>query len=361
MTLVRRVAVPALVGSLLLAGGLRMAAGYRFYGSEFVLGPFLHGEGEQYKRGWDPEVWGPGTTMTVAVPDNPRWMETFDYFESMADVRRLVSEAAAVWSGIGTSDIRWNVVDSPIAGEESIVVGIADRPEDSASGWAGYSFKRNGRVSQLEGCDVAVNGPRTRRFRRSFVRGVFEHELGHCLGLQHHADYPNVWVRSWKNWASMWGGDSIMGVDLDAEVPVSEEKNPQVIQHTERIGASLLRPAPGWLETTGAIYGTVLGAAFGSEVAGVALLAARIGPDGRPRDAVTRVTNQWGQFTVEGLAPGEYVLMVYGRGLPPDWTTWENAAGIHKTIRLDPVRVRAGERVGPLVLTARLRDGETVP
>ena len=360
MTLVRRVAFPALVGALLLAGGLQMAAGYRFYRSENVLGPFLHGEGDQYKIRWDPEVWGPGTTMTVAVLDDPRWMEAFDFIDGMADVRRLVSEATADWSGISSADIRWEVGEAPATGEETITVWIKDLGEHCCSGMAWTNRSKIGRGDwQIRRCKVWLNEPDLRGFDRRIVRGVLKHELGHCLGLQHHAEYPNLWW-PFDNWASMWGERSIMGVTLDEPTHIPEG-NPQVLQHTERIGASLLWPAPGWLGTTGAIYGTVLGADFGSEMAAVALLAARIGPDGRPRDAVTRVTNQWGQFTVEGLAPGEYVLMLYGADSSEESYGWQNVARIAKTIRLDPVRVRAGERVGPIVLTARLRSGEDVP
>ena len=359
MRSLRRVGLLALAGSLLLAGGLRMAAGYRFQ-SEVIRGPFFHGEGEQHKEHWDPVVWGPGTTMTVAVPDDPRWVEKFDYFESMADVRRLVSEAAAVWSGIGTADIRWEAGESPVAGDAGVAVVIKDLPEDwPYGGWTNRRYKRNAGIWQLEGCEVVLNdrednGSRSRKAMFFF----FAHELGHCVGLHHHAEYPNLsWLGSrYRTLASMWGGSSIMGRPFDAGWSGSRAFRP-----TERIGAALLRPAPGWLEATGAIYGTVLGADFGSETAGVGLLAARIGPDGRPRDAVTRVTNHWGQFTVEGLAPGEYVLMLNGIGLDVYGEDWVGAAQIHKTIRLDPVRVRAGERVGPIVLTARLRDGETLP
>ena len=360
MRSLRRVGLLALVGSLLLAGGLRMAAGYRLGATEYVVLPFLFGEGEQHKKRWDPEVWGPGTTMTVVVPDDPRWVETFDYFESMADVRRLVSEAAAVWSGIGAADIRWEVGESPVAGDAGIAVVIKDAPEDGRAGWASYRSKRNAGIRQLEGCEVVLADRDDGGLgnTRNGMRWFFAHELGHCLLLQHHAEYPNLsWLGSrYRALASMWGGSSIMGVPFDGG-----SSEPVALQPTERIGAALLRPAPGWLESTGAIYGTVLGADFGSETAGVGLLAARIGPDGRPRDAVTRVTNQWGQFTVEGLAPGEYVLMLNGIGLDVYGEDWVGAARIHKTIRLDPVRVRAGERVGPLVLTARLRDGETLP
>ena len=361
MTSLRRVGLPALVGLLLLAGGLRMAAGYRLGATENVIGPFLFGEGEQHKRGWDPEVWGPGTTMTVSVPDDPRWIETFDYFESMADVRHLVSEAAALWSGIGTADIRWEVGQSPVAGEAGIVVVIKDLPEDwPFRGWARGRSKRNAGIWQVEGCEVVLDDREDNglEITRRGMRWFFAHELGHCVGLSHHAEYPNLsWLGlRYRTLASMWGGSSIMGVPFDAGWVGAG-----ALQPTERIGASLLRPAPGWLESTGAIYGTVLGADFGSEMAGVGLLAARVGLDGRPRDAVTRVTNLWGQFTVEGLAPGEYVLMLNGFGLDSYGENWVGAARIHKTIRLDPVRVRAGGRTGPIVLTARRPAEENVP
>ena len=360
MRSLRRVGLLALAGSLLLAGGLRMAAGYRFQ-SEIIRGPFFHGEGEQFKERWDPEIWGPGATMTVAVPDDPRWVETFDYFESMADVRRLVSEAAAVWSGISSADIRWEVGESPAADEKGIPVRLSDVPDPDFVAYAWVSLRLDAKgVLEIKRCNVNLNVPSVRGLLRNDMRWLIAHELGHCADLDHHAEYPNIWVPGRRDRPSMWGGHSIMGVTLDEPTRIPEGDT-RAVQHTERIGASLLRPAPGWLEATGAIYGTVLGADFGSEIAGMGLLAARIGLDGRPRDAVTRVTNQWGQFTVEGLAPGEYVLMLYGRGLPPGWTTWEDAPRIHKTIRLDPVRVRAGERIGPIVLTARRPAEENVP
>ena len=206
---------------------------------------------------------GPGTTMTVAVPDDPRWVETFDYFESMADVRRLVSEAAAVWSGIGAADIRWEVGESPVAGDAGIVVVIKDLPEDwPYRGWTDYRIKRNAGIWQLEGCEVVLDDGEDNVFLvREWMRWFFAHELGHCVGLHHHAEYPNLFLARFAlpNPASMWGGSGIMGVSFDGG-----RFGARALQHTERIGASLLRPAPGWLETTGAIYGTVLGADFGS-------------------------------------------------------------------------------------------------
>ena len=124
------------------------------------------------------------------------------------------------------------------------------------------------------------------------------------------------------------------------------------ISYTEGIGASLLRPAPGWLETTAAVYGTVLGGAYGEERAAAVVLAARLGPDGHPRDAVTRVANHWGQFLFEGLVPGTYVLTVYNRIFDAGGV---RVVPVRQSVRVDPVAVRAGERTGPLVLTARPR------
>ena len=74
------------------------------------------------------------------------------------------------------------------------------------------------------------------------------------------------------------------------------------VAYTERVGVSLLRPAPGWLASTGGIYGTVVNSDLEPGRRRANLLFARIGFDGVPRDAVIRLTDERGWFAVEGLA-----------------------------------------------------------
>ena len=85
------------------------------------------------------------------------------------------------------------------------------------------------------------------------------------------------------------------------------------------------------------------------------VLIARIGPDGAPRDAVARYTNRWGQFVIEGLRPGDHVAMVFRRR-PDPFAPWFEP--IWEAVVLRTVAIRAGERTGPLVLTARSPEGE---
>ena len=336
----RRVALAGLLLSLCAGEGVRPAGAYRFLGAG--LDPFLH-HGEYWKRRWNPAVWGPGATMKVAVPEDPLW-EEFEAIRGMGDVRRLVSEALAQWSGVRTADIRWVLAEASEAGEAG--VSILATSEEWAAGTAGLTQGIGKGYPETESCEVTVSsGMAHAEFQT--LRQIVAHELGHCLGLFHHPAYPNAhlpWLRVGDR-LSMWGDSGVM---LSSTGDVLGDYAP--ISHTEGIGASLLRPAPGWLEATGAVHGTVLGGEYGSERARMVVLAARLGPDGRPGDAVTQIANEWGQFLIEGLAAGSYVLLVYS---PLVDGPGARVVPMRETVRLEWVEVRAGERTGSVVLTAR--------
>ena len=93
-----------------------------------------------------------------------------------------------------------------------------------------------------------------------------------------------------------------------------------------------------------------LAADYGAERTMTKVLVARLEGNGRPRNAVIRITNEWGQFVIEGLDPGNYVVMAFSHRWGRPRESW---VAIRQTVRLEPVQIRAGERTGPVVLTAR--------
>ena len=125
-----------------------------------------------------------------------------------------------------------------------------------------------------------------------------------------------------------------------------------------RIGASLLRPMPGWVESTGRILGTVL-TENGDPARYVSVLATRRNNEGIMTGGVKRFTDSYGQFAIDGLQPGTYFLYIYPieahtnlHGELPNATV-----EIRHTARLTPITVRAGDTTPPEVVTVRvLRD-----
>ena len=350
-TAARRIAAAVCLALCLGAGdGVRPARAYRFVTGHPDMGPFLYGAGEEWKPRWDPAAWGPGMTMTVAVPDDPLWVEEFGAFHSMDDVRALVTDSLARWSEIGTADVRWRLGAVSEVGDSLVSVRLF---EGGAIGRTRYFMDVGSEGHQeVQKCLVRIFFPGAAEYSYVKMRRLVTHELGHCLGLAHPMSYPNVdlLLLNRAEWTSMWGATGVMSVNRLAGGGINDpDLDPSLVSFTERIGASLLRPAPGWLGQTGAVFGTVLGAFPGAERVRTVVVAARVEPDGRPRNAVTRLTNDWGQFLIEGLDAGDYVLMV----VPAERPDWLRDDIVQDTVRLDPVRIRAGERTGPLILTAR--------
>ena len=341
MGFARRTVALACVVLPLSGSGARITEAYSILNHR-IAGFGLYGAGEEWKLRWDTAVWAPGTTLTVAVSDDPRWLAS-SRFRSMEEVREEVSEALRRWEDIATADIRWRV--GTTIGEEAAAVQIELR-EDLTRGARAFVSVVRGDEAVIDRCTVRIN-PGALDFQS--LRFVFVHELGHCLGLGHPPPHPNDDYFRGVRLRSMWDYDPVMSYGRGA--------HDGRLLTSDRIGASLLRPAPGWLKRTGAVYGTVLGtdpAASIIEHKGASVvLIARVGLDGTPGDAVTRYTNLWGQFVIEGLTPGNYVLMVAGARfhVQVPIIVWE-------TVLLRPVAIRAGERQGPLVLTVHRAEDE---
>ena len=341
-----------LVCAVLLAAssGARVAEAYAFL---YVVTDLreLHGMGEERKPRWNAAVWGPGMTLPVAVADDPRWLAS-SAFESMEEVRGVVSEALRQWADVGTADIRWRVDAAAEDGE-----GVVSVELDEDLGPAGIAFPLS-RVGdsgepEIHRCTITLNSRVVEKVDYPSVLDLLVHELGHCVGLHHPPAYPNdtFFSSPGADGPSVWGHEPVMiygGWSFDGRLWASD-----------RIGASLLRPASGWLGRTGAVYGTVLSAGSASGAAegerAVMILIGSIGRDGTLREVLARFTNRWGQFVIEGLVPGEYVVMVFRRQRDPFQPGFD---GIWENVVLRPVEVRAGERTGPLILTAHRDEGE---
>ena len=352
--------VAGVVCLLLVAGGGggRRAEGYNVE-YWYVYWPFLtgaYGGGEEIKLQWDPAIWGPGRTIGVTVPDDPRWTES-GAFGTMGEVRALVAGALRFWSEVPTADVRWRLQGPAEEGVGAITVTLEE--DFGAAAWAVRHFEGvnelNFGLPNLVGCGIEIDArgvltwPLDRSSLRHYKSGLSEliaHELGHCLGLDHPPAYPNARFHPapFYEQNSMWGEEPVMAPGGPARNFGSLE-----IPTSDRIGASLVRPAPGWMETTGAVYGTVISHNRSTWMRPT-ILVARIGVDGVLRDVINKWVDRFGAFLIEGLAPGNYVVLVghknQGSGSKESIRDWDS-------VLLSPVEVRAGERTGPLVLSTR--------
>ena len=314
--------------------------GYRFVGETY-------GHGGPYRAGsrfltppkflWDREVWGPGETLTWHLVDFPAWGE------SAVKVRRAAEEALAQWSAVETADIRWNL--KVISPDEDRRLGPAARiiPGD---GYAMSIAPPNQHLGRT-GCTVGVPGTQD----ELSLRNTLIHEFGHCLGLRHP---PVVFFRTPSGLPSpsFGGPDAHMGY-----------ADPRELTLDDRVGASLLRPRPGWLAQTGTLWGNVL-TGDGEPASWVFIVAARVREDGRMPEAVTRMTDLRGEFVIQGLDPGDYVLQARALRASPFYFVGStgflpigpqpSAVFKHRhlrdTIRAAPVSVEAGAVAGPVTL-----------
>lgn len=298
----------ALVGAV--SDGGRQAHSYRFYPRNFLPGRtslIPHAEAAQR---WNASAWGPRETLAWHVADDPDWSIRFDRAE---EVFPFVREALAEWSSIPTADIRWELRglttgENQRDGRNTVFV-------DPDFGGAYASIWTTG--SGVEECDVALGEWFLTRLGAedpdlippaapaTFGMMALVHEFGHCIGFSHSAATPAVqkfWTRHQQGYRNsrVWSDGSIMGS--------GGEVGDRYIVEDDAVGASLLRPAPGWIETTGSVSG-----ALELDGAPVAFAIASLIRDdqGSARHAFSVFSDEQGEFRFEGVRPGQYYLFVY--------------------------------------------------
>ena len=287
-----------MVGFLCTLFGSSPGWGYRFYRSFDQDSRIPRSD---TARSWRATVWGPGDTLVWHVLNDPLWQP---HFSGPEEVLPLVEESLDTWARISSADVRWHaqgiLSGEQVRGDGRNTVSVVET-EDYAGQARRWSRRRRGGPWETEECDVVLSTDYLERLAGSNDNrlNTLLHEFGHCLGLRHAATTPTIrWDWRWTN-SSVWQKDPQMSYGRDIDSALAED---------EVIGASLLRPARGWHQTTGSVSGRVLRETGPAIFVSVHVLR---NEGGRARPAVQVFTDEEGRFLAEGLAPGEYVVWIH--------------------------------------------------
>ena len=305
--LCRWMRIATLAGLAVACSGLD-APGYRFYlRTDDVVVAVADGA----KR-WSRSVWGPGEMLTWAVTNDPRW--TSEWTDSNGASRQaplndpeevipFAARALAAWSEIEGADIRWEVsgVDASLEdaeegdGRPTIFVD----PEAERGSYAWSQSDSTGGVWRTVDCDVPLAPFAAADLHENiWWTFVLIHEFGHCLGLAHSGTFPRLFEGRQLDLRGAFGIDPLMSYG-------NYYGDLLTLSPDDRLGASLLRPAPGWEASTGAVAGVVT---VGEDPAPFVQVFAVPVSGGIAGGAVGSFTNEDGEFVLEGLEPGRYVL-----------------------------------------------------
>ena len=310
---------------------------------------------------WSNDAWSPGRTLVWEIEDGPDWPLLLDH--SAEDFGAYVEEALSVWSGISTADISWRLSGVVERSEEPRFGDSHNRVFFDAEDWipgstAWWIRNHDGDVWEIAECDVGVPYYWLRwleenedfdsdDLRRNAI-GFLRREFGHCLGLHRPAYFP----ASQRLRASRAEDDELWH-RTEVWRPGSVMQGWASPSPDDQVGASLLRPRAGWLSSSGSVAGVL--ESDGKPVAYAHVYALRVGGDGL-RDPVGAFSNADGEFLIEGLPSGNYVLW----GHPVRWY-WAHrpliesgaATDLRDTVLANPARVQAGSVTEGLAIQMR--------
>ena len=313
------------------AGADRVAAFLFYSGSlDWVVGS------EEAVR-WAPDIWGPGAVLSWSIAAEPEWTTIFG---STRQFRSIVEAALAEAADIPTADIRWEVsgVTASSTGswarDSSNEVFFHSAGANEWDGGAGLWFSRDSARGEWNITECDIGAPQSwadEEFDPEGARWRLRDWLRSCVGLRRGADPPATrWLRASESDDYYWSAEYY---DHPWPDPRRTDRN---------AGLSLLRPNDGWLSTVGSVSGSLV-TSEGRPVPYTHVWAFRMSG---ARDAIGAFSNRSGEFTIEGLEPGEYVLWAhparYTEGLP------RSVLGVKDAVLIHPVLVRPG-RITPAV------------
>ena len=301
-------------------------------------------QGYKLEYRWSSAAWAPGETIEVAVVDSPELRA-----RGIAPTRRLLQRALEAWATIPGADIRWTL--GPTVSEAEAGERFAISIDLSGSAYAYQTF--SGRLVLVR-CTAHVH-------HGEFLARTAVHELGHCLGLGHAENLvPRHRVTRSDDYPIYWRYDPRMSYGTRPEDPFH-------VTADDTIGASLLRPREGWLETVGSIVGRVT-LPDGEAVPHAYVQATLLEPASQAHSVGVftadfgAYNSNTGSFEIGGLVPGSYQLLVrssLGSPFSPRIPLRIEAEGpliLRQTLRVGAVVVRAGEETGPVPLAVRRRE-----
>ncbi len=325
------------------------ASAYRFFRRS--VNDSLVPTSEEAAR-WSPSVWGPSESLAWVVSDSPRWSDPWVYedevtespFASAAEVIPYVRRALEAWTAAPNARIRWSVegTQRELPRARDHINAVRPHVLDFGGSYAAI-FMEDGEIVE---CDISFSPGHTVLFEGRGLSTLM-HEFGHCLGLAHSGMFPTWDASPWRRGREegLWRQDPKMSYGF---------RRDNVLTADDIVAAALLRPAPGW--RPGGIRGAV--AMEGEPARFVRVAATRIEDDGRLGWSVSVFTDGRGEYFLEGLAPGDYLLaagpMMQSAAHSSLLDAGATMLGAGDHYRLTPIPVSAGSasRAPPIRLRA---------